>query len=76
LAEEWEALFLFIPLPNIPLPLPAFPENKKTGKKMGAEKFVVFIFLPPSFCLSLFVWSYSHDTGEAGLKRDGAWKRS
>jgi hypothetical protein len=29
-------------------------EDKKAGKKIGAKKSSVFIFLPPSFCLSLF----------------------
>jgi hypothetical protein len=29
-------------------------EGKKAGKKMEAKKCPAFIFLPPSFCLSLY----------------------
>ena len=34
-----------------------FPETRRHGKKMGAKKSLVCIFLPPSFCLPLFIWT-------------------
>jgi hypothetical protein len=42
-----------IPLTIIPLTTQAIPEKSKTGRKMGAKKSLVFMFLPPSFCLPL-----------------------
>jgi hypothetical protein len=44
-----------IPLPNIPLPVPAFPATRQEAKKWG-QKNLHFIYLPLSICLSLFVW--------------------
>ena len=44
-----------IPLPNIPLPVPCAPQEQE-GKKMGAKKSPVLIFLPPFFCLLPFIW--------------------
>jgi hypothetical protein len=38
-----------IPLPIIPLPVSGLPGKKKGVRKMGSEKFSVFIFLTPFF---------------------------
>ncbi len=41
---------------GVPRPPPAYSEDKTAGRKMGARKSALFMFLPPSFCLSLCVW--------------------